>query len=96
MALVPGRTVKGVPQSGHRFCYRFAHVFGHPLVSGPAGGFNKAKVDHGGPAVGNRYVIIRYEDEAAYDKFYNGGGKEWIDKHAPEAREIKVEGVEPK
>jgi uncharacterized protein (DUF1330 family) len=61
-----------------------------------AGGFNKAKVDHGGPAVGNRYVIIRYENETAYDKFYNGGGKEWIDKHAPQAREIKVEGVEQK
>jgi uncharacterized protein (DUF1330 family) len=61
-----------------------------------AGGFNKAKVDHGGPPVGNRYVILRYENEAAYDKFYNGGGKEWIDKHAPEARDIKVEGVEPK
>src|ERR1700735_356394 len=40
-----------------------------------AGGFNKAKVDHGGPAVGNRYVIIRYENEAAYNNFYNGGGK---------------------
>ncbi len=61
-----------------------------------AGGFNKAKVDHGGPPVGNRYVIIRYENEAAYDKFYNGGGKEWIDKHAPAARDLKVEGVEPK
>jgi uncharacterized protein (DUF1330 family) len=61
-----------------------------------AGGFNKAKVDHGGPAVGNRYVIIRYENETAYDQFYNGGGKEWIDKHAAEAREIKVEGVEEK
>ena len=60
-----------------------------------AGGFNKAKVDHGGPPVGNRYVIIRYENEAAYDKFYNGGGKEWIDKHAPEARDIKVDGIEP-
>ena len=95
MALVPGRTVKGVPQSGHRFCDRFAHVFGHPLVSGPAGGFNKAKVDHGGPPVGNRYLIVRFENEAAYDKFFNGG-KEWIDKHAPEAREIKVEGVAPK
>jgi hypothetical protein len=57
---------------------------------------HKAKVDHGGPAVGNRYVIIRYENETAYDKFYNGGGKEWIDKHAPQAREIKVEGVEQK
>ena len=61
-----------------------------------AGGFNKAKLDHGGPPVGNRYVIIRYENEAAYDKFYNSGGKEWIDKNAPQARDIKVEGVEPK
>ena len=61
-----------------------------------AGGFNKAKVDHGGPAVGNRYVIIRYENEAAYDKFYNGGGKDWIDKNAPQARDIKVEGIEAK
>jgi hypothetical protein len=32
----------------------------------------------------------------AYDKFYDGGGKEWIDKNAPQAREIKVEGVEQK
>jgi uncharacterized protein (DUF1330 family) len=61
-----------------------------------AGGFNKAKVDHGGPPAGNRYVIIRYDNEASYDKFYNGGGKEWIDKHAPAAREVKVEGVEQK
>ena len=50
-----------------------------------AGGFNKAKVDHGSPAVGNRYVIIRYENEAAYDKFYNSGGKDWIDKNAPKS-----------
>jgi hypothetical protein len=41
-------------------------------------------------------VIIRYENEAAYDKFYNGGGNEWIDKHAPAALDLKVEGVEPK
>ncbi len=61
-----------------------------------AGGFNKAKVDHGKPEAGNRVVIIRYENEAAYDKFYNGGGKAWIDKHAPAARELKVEGVEQK
>jgi uncharacterized protein (DUF1330 family) len=61
-----------------------------------AGGFNKAKVDLGEPAVGNRYVIIRYENEATYDKFWNGGGKEWIEKYAPEARSIKVEGVEQK
>jgi uncharacterized protein (DUF1330 family) len=61
-----------------------------------AGGFNKAKVDHGSPPAGNRYVIIRYENEAAYDKFWNGGGKAWIDKNAPEARNIKVEGIEAK
>jgi uncharacterized protein (DUF1330 family) len=61
-----------------------------------AGGFNKAKVDHGPSAVGNRFVIIRYENEAAYDKFWNGGGKAWIDKNAPQARSLKVEGVEPK
>jgi hypothetical protein len=34
-----------------------------------AGGFNKA------PEAGNRFVIIRYESEAAFDKFWNGGGK---------------------
>ena len=61
-----------------------------------AGGFNKAKVDHGPPTIGNRFVIIRYENEAAYDKFWNSGGKAWIDKYAPEARSIKVEGVEMK
>ena len=31
------------------------------------------------PAVGNRYVIIRYENEAYYDKFYNSSGKDWMD-----------------
>jgi uncharacterized protein (DUF1330 family) len=61
-----------------------------------AGGFNKAKVDHGGPAIGNRYVILRFENEAAYNKFWSGGGKEWVEKNAPEARQIEVEGVEPK
>jgi uncharacterized protein (DUF1330 family) len=61
-----------------------------------AGGFNKAKLDHGGPAVGNRYVIIRFENEAAFNKYWSGGGKEWIDKNAPEARQLQVEGIEPK
>ena len=59
-----------------------------------AGGFNKAKVDLGKPEVGNRYVIIRYENAAAYDKFWNGGGKAWIEKNAPQARSLRVEGVE--
>jgi hypothetical protein len=37
-----------------------------------AGGFNKAKVDHGGPAVGNRYVIIRYA--ATSTRWRSGAG----------------------
>ena len=61
-----------------------------------AGGFNKAKVDHGDAKIGNRFVVIRYDNEAAYDKFWNGGGKAWIEKHAPQARSIRVEGVEEK
>ena len=61
-----------------------------------AGGFNKAKVNYGVPAAGNRYVIIRFPDEASYDKFWSGGGLEWIEKNAPTARNLKVEGVEPK
>ncbi len=61
-----------------------------------AGGFNKAKVDHGSPEAGNRVVIIRYPNDAAYEKFMSGGGKAWIDKYAPKARSIKVEGVEEK
>ena len=76
--------------------YKKALPDAQKIIKEAGGVFNKAKVDHGGPAVGNRYVILRYENEAAYDKFYNGGGKEWIDKHAPEAREIKVEGVDQK
>ena len=61
-----------------------------------AGGFNKAKVDFGKSEIGNRYVIIRYDSEAAYDKFWSGGGKAWIEKYAPQARSVRVEGVEPK
>jgi uncharacterized protein (DUF1330 family) len=49
-----------------------------------AGGFNKAKTDFGKPETGNRFVIIRYDSEAAYDKFWNGGGKAWIEKYAPQ------------
>jgi uncharacterized protein (DUF1330 family) len=61
-----------------------------------AGGFNKAKTDHGSPPAGNRFVIIRYPDEAAYDKFWNSGGSAWLEKHAPQARSVKVEGAETK
>jgi uncharacterized protein (DUF1330 family) len=61
-----------------------------------AGGFNKAKTDLCKPEAGNRFVIIRYDSEAAFDKFWNGGGKAWIEKYAPQARSVRVEGVEPK
>jgi hypothetical protein len=59
-----------------------------------AGGFNKAKVNFGNPPAGNRYVIIRWENEAAFDKFWSGGGKDWVEKNAPGARQMLVEGVE--
>jgi uncharacterized protein (DUF1330 family) len=61
-----------------------------------AGGFNKTKLMHGKQAVGNRFVIIRYPNEAAYMKAQGDGLKAWIEKNAPEARDILVEGVEMK
>jgi hypothetical protein len=60
-----------------------------------AGGFNKTKLISGLP-VGNRYVIIRWDSEEAFMKSLNGGIKAWIDKHAPDARQIMAEGVEAK
>jgi uncharacterized protein (DUF1330 family) len=61
-----------------------------------AGGFNKAKVNYGKPEAGNRYVIIHFENEAAANKFWDGGGKDWVAKNAPNARNLIVEGVEQK
>jgi uncharacterized protein (DUF1330 family) len=61
-----------------------------------AGGFNKAQVDHGDSKIGNRFVIIRYESGAAWKKYWDGGGKAWIEKNAPQARSITVEGIEEK
>jgi uncharacterized protein (DUF1330 family) len=58
-----------------------------------AGGFNKAKATMGAPAA-NRYVIIRYENQDAVDKFWEGGGKAWVEKNAPTARSVTVEGLE--
>jgi len=60
-----------------------------------AGGFNKTKLLSGLP-VGNRYVIIRWDDIAAYEKAWDGGIKAWVNKNAPDARQILAEGVEPK
>ena len=61
-----------------------------------AGGFNKAKSVNG-TAVGNRYVVIKWESEAAFDKAQKGGLEAWIKKNAPaDARQIVVEAVETK
>jgi uncharacterized protein (DUF1330 family) len=62
-----------------------------------AGGFNKATVNHGSPSAGNRVVIVRFNSDADYDKYYNeAGGQAWIDKYAPQARNLKVQGIEQK
>ena len=60
------------------------------------GGFNKTKLISGQPAVGNRYVLVRWENEGAFDKAMDAGLKAWIDKHGNGARQILVEGVEAK
>ena len=60
------------------------------------GGFNKTKLISGSPAVGNRYVLVRWENEAAFDKAMSAGLKAWIDKYGNGARQILVEGVEAK
>jgi hypothetical protein len=35
---------------------------------------------YGNPEAGNRYVIIHFENEAAANKFWDGGGKDWLAK----------------
>ena len=60
-----------------------------------AGGFNKTKLVSGLP-VGNRYVIVCWDNEADFTKFMDGGAKAWIQKNAPDARQIIVEGAEAK
>lgn len=61
-----------------------------------AGGFNKARLVDGKTPVGNRYVIIRWESASAFDRAEDDGVRAWIEKNAPEARQIVVEGVEAK
>jgi hypothetical protein len=60
-----------------------------------AGGFNKTKTISGNPA-GNRHVILKWDDMATFEKSYNGGIRAWIEKNAPDARQVVAEGVEPK
>jgi uncharacterized protein (DUF1330 family) len=58
-----------------------------------AGGFNKTKLVSGLP-VGNRYVIVRWEDNmSAFDRAEDDGIRAWIEKNAPEARQIVVEAA---
>ena len=61
-----------------------------------AGGFNKTKLISGKPPVGNRFVIIHWNSESDYQKALDGGIKAWVEKNAPDARQIMVEGVEAK
>ena len=61
-----------------------------------AGGFNKARLAEGRIPVGNRYVIIRWESMSAFDRAEDDGIRAWIEKNAPDARQIVVEGVETK
>src|SRR4029077_3256132 len=61
-----------------------------------AGGFNKAKLTNGKEPVGNRYVILRWDSAEAYEKGQNAGIKAWIQKNAPDAREVMAEAVEMK
>jgi hypothetical protein len=60
------------------------------------GGFNKTKLISGSPAVGNRYVIVRWENEGAFTKAMDAGLKAWIDKNGNGARQILVEGLKAK
>ena len=59
-----------------------------------AGGFNRTKLVMGKPTPGNRYVVLRWESEEAFTKAHTGGVKAWIEKNAPEAREIMVQSFE--
>jgi len=61
-----------------------------------AGGFNKARLVDGKPPVGNRYVIIRWDNMSAFDRAEDDGVRAWIEKNAPDARQVAVEGVEAK
>ena len=56
-----------------------------------AGGFNKTKLMHGTQTVGNRFVVIRFPNEAAYMKAQSDGVKAWLDKYLP-----SYEGYLPK
>lgn len=56
-----------------------------------AGGFNKTKLISGEPKIGNRYVVIKWDSEADFDKAMSAGLKAWIEKHGNGARQLVVQ-----
>jgi hypothetical protein len=48
---------------------------------------------YGKSAVGNRYVIVRWDSLQSYEKAWNGGGKAWNERNAPDTRQVIVEGI---
>jgi hypothetical protein len=72
-----------------------AHASGVPIAPSPDP-LIKTKLMHGKQAVGNRFVVIRYPNEAAQMKAQTDGLKAWIEKNAPEARDIAAQAWEMK
>ena len=59
-----------------------------------AGGYNKSKSIIGTPPP-NRYVLIRYDGGAdAFDKVWNGGLKDWVEKEASKYADFRLFNVE--
>ena len=59
-----------------------------------AGGYNKTKSIIGTPPP-NRYVLIKYDGgEAAFDKVWNGGLKEWVEKEGGKYADFRLFNVE--
>ena len=59
-----------------------------------AGGYNKTKSIIGTPPP-NRYVLIRYDGGAeAFDKVWNSGLKEWVEKEGSKYADFRLFNVE--
>jgi uncharacterized protein (DUF1330 family) len=59
-----------------------------------AGGYNKSKSIMGAPPP-NRYVLIRYDGGAeAFDKVWNGGLKDWVEKEGSKYADFRLFNVE--
>ena len=59
-----------------------------------AGGYNKTKTIIGAPPP-NRYVLIRYDGGAeAFNKVWNGGLKDWVEKEGSKYADFRLFNVE--